>query len=79
MNNVINLTRPITPHSPAGTYLPWEAPYRVEDIVTLKVNGANLFHITMGSGAATRLLAPNLGDPEAATTRDLAPGSPDLP
>jgi len=73
VNNVINLTRPITPHSPAGTYLPWEAPYRVEDIVTLKVNGANLFHITMGSGAATRLLAPNLGDPEAATTRDLAP------
>lgn len=72
-NHIINLTRPITPNSPAGTFLPWEAPYRVEDIVTLEVNGANLFHITIGSGAATRLLAPGLGNAGAATTRDIAP------
>ncbi|MDG4762774.1 cyclase family protein [Solwaraspora sp. WMMD406] len=69
----INLTRPITSDTPAGALLPWEAPYRTEDIVTLTANGANLFHITMGSGSATRLLGPGLGTPGGATTERLAP------
>ncbi|WP_326550412.1 cyclase family protein [Micromonospora sp. NBC_01813] len=72
-STTINLTRPITTDTPAGALLPWEAPYRTEDIVTLTVNGANLFHITMGSGSATRLLGPGLGAPDGATTDQIAP------
>jgi kynurenine formamidase len=69
----INLTRPITTESPAGSLFPWEAPYRTEDIATLTYNGANLFHITMGSGSATRLLGPALGSPTGATVDRLRP------
>ncbi|MEV0393579.1 cyclase family protein [Polymorphospora rubra] len=69
----INLTRPITTESPAGSLFPWEAPYRTEEIATLTYNGANLFHITMGSGSATRLLGPALGSPAGATTDQFPP------
>ncbi|MFC0531807.1 cyclase family protein [Phytohabitans kaempferiae] len=69
----INLTRPITTESPAGSHYPWEAPYRTEDIATLTYNGANLFHITMGSGAATRMIGPGLSDPDGATVDKLRP------
>ncbi|MGW0507180.1 cyclase family protein [Micromonospora sp. NPDC003241] len=69
----VNLTRPITTESPAGSFFPWEAPYRTEEIATLTYNGANLFHITMGSGSATRLLGPALGSPTGATVDQLPP------
>ncbi|MER7009422.1 cyclase family protein [Dactylosporangium sp. NPDC000555] len=69
----INLTRPISTESAAGTLFPWEAPYRTEDIATLQYNGANLFHITMGSGSATRLLGPAFGSPSGATIDQLPP------
>ncbi|TDB92297.1 cyclase family protein [Micromonospora fluostatini] len=69
----VNLTRPITTDSPAGSLFPWEAPYRTEEIATLTYNGANLFHITMGSGSATRLLGPALGSPSGATVDQLPP------
>jgi kynurenine formamidase len=71
--STINLTRPISTGSAAGSLFPWEAPYRTEDIATLTYNGANLFHITMGSGAATRLIGPALSSPQGATIDQLAP------
>ncbi|WBB81664.1 cyclase family protein [Micromonospora sp. WMMD882] len=69
----VNLTRPIRTDSAAGRLFPWEAPYRTEEIATLTYNGANLFHITMGSGAATRLIGPALSSPGGATVDQLTP------
>lgn len=75
MSHVVNLTRPIAVASVAGSVLPWESPYRTEPIATLKLNGANLFHIEMSPSAATRLVGARIVDPKATSTRDLDPST----
>lgn len=73
LSRLQTLSRAIRSDAAVGSSFPWETPYQLEPIATLKHNGANLFHIEMSPSASTRLMTRRIVDSSQPSTRNMDP------
>lgn len=67
----INLTMPLSSKIDMGYSLPWDSPFRTEEITNYSVHDARLFHICSGSETGTRLISPRFFLPDKSCISDI--------